>query len=407
MKTALRRASRLGSGLSLLLIPLGEANAFAAQPTQSGVAQAASPPPSTCVPDKATPVAAPGREVYCAIDIGSRNVKLAVSSMQPGKPETLRDERSCRSRLNLGTKVYDAGAPAGQQDKPLSAADIELLAAVMKEFQASCAKDKGKVVGADATEWARHATNIADVKRALADRTGIGVDVLTPDEEARYGYAAATRGRAGHLVVDPGSNSFQITSQASGAKGPSGVSVPLGYEQAANLFFAKADSYEAGQQAYALEVRRRLAATGLDLAGLRAAVASGKLGRAIVALGQDAAIHLVVRGDVRDAAGQWLRDEAEYTRKATQVRPTSSTDYGEVTAILTAAQIDGYLRSLSGSSQLRELRAEPIRGLYGNKALVVPALFEVLIRELGADTVVLTSAEMPSGYILAKTGGKR
>lgn len=374
--------------------------------TQAQTSPASTPPRSCAIaPDQTQPVAAAGREVYCAIDVGSRNVKLAVISMEPGKALTLRDERSCRTRLNLGTKVYDAAAPAGRQDKSLPAADIETLASVMKEYQAFCALDGGKMVGADATEWARHAANIEEVKRALAARTGIDIDVLTPDQEARYGYAAATRGRGGHLVLDPGSNSFQITSQPRGEEAPRGISVPLGYEQAANLYFAKAASYESARRAYADEVRRRLAATALDLAGLRAALASGRLGRAIVALGQDAAIHLVVGGALRDASGQWLQDEAAYARKANEVRPTFSPDYGEVTGILKAAQISDYLHSLGESSQLLQLQADPVRGLYGNKALVVPALLDVLMRDLGVDTVVLTSAEMPTGYILAKAGG--
>jgi hypothetical protein len=391
-----------------LLLALRVAEGGPAAPAQAREAPTASIPASLCAiaPDKARPVAAPGREVYCAIDLGSRNVKLAVTSMEPGKPLTLRDERSCRTRLNLGTKVYDAGAPAGRQDKPLASADIEVLAGVINEFRAQCALDGGRMVGADATEWARHATNIEEVKRAVLSRTGIGIEVLTPDEEARYGYIAATRGRTGHVVLDPGSNSFQVTSHAAGEKAPRGVSIPLGYEQAGNLYFAKADSYEDGRRIYGDEVRRRLQVTGLDLAGLRAAVASGKLGRSIVALGQDAAIHLVVGGVLRDASGQWLRDEAAYARKANEVRPTISRDHGEVTAILKAAQIDEYLRSLGLPGQLMQLRADPVRALYGNKALVVPALFDVLMRDLGVDTVVLTPAEMPTGYILAKAAGR-
>jgi hypothetical protein len=275
----------------------------------------------------------------------------------------------------------------------------------MKEYQAFCALDGGKMVGADATEWARHATNIAEVKRAVAAGTGIGIDVLTPDEEARYGYSAATRGRAGHLVLDPGSNSFQVTSQPRGEEAPRGISVPLGYEQAANLYFAKASSYESGRRAYADEIRGRLAA--LDAPRLRAAVASGKLGRAIIALGQDAAVQLVVGGALRDASGQWLQDEAAYARKASEVRAMPSPEYGEVTEILKAAQIGDYLRSLGGPGQLLQLLADPVRGRYGNKALVVPALLDVLMRDLGVDTVVLTPAEMPIGYILAKASATR
>ncbi len=385
---------------ALLLLALA-IEASAAWTTQAQASAASTPPRSCAVePEQAQPVAAAGRRVYCAIDIGSRNVKLAVISMEPGKPLTLRDERTCRTRLNLGTKVYDAGAPAGRQDKPLPAADVEALAGAMKRYQAFCDRDGGLMVGADATEWARHATNIAEVKRAVASATGIGIDVLTPDEEARYGYAAATRGRGGYLVVDPGSNSFQVTAQPRGEQVPRGISVPLGYEQASTLYFSKAASYETGRLAYAGEVRRRLAA--LDMPGLRAAVASGKLGRALVALGQDAAVQLVVGGALRDAAGSWLQDEAAYASLADQVRSTPSPEYGEVTAILEAAQISGFLHSLGAPSQLAQLLADPVRPRYGNKALVVPALLDVLTSDLGVDKVVLTATEMPAGYILAK-----
>ena len=403
MKTAVTRVGRIAAGLSVLCAPLAGYFASAAQQTQPLDARRTAPSSSCAiVSDKGQPVAAGGREVYCVIDIGSRNVKLVVSSTQPDNTMTLRDERSCRARLDLGTKVYDAGAPAGRQDRPLLAADIEALASVMQEYQALCALDRGKMMGADATEWARHATNMAEIKQALAAKTGITIDVLTPDQEARYGYAAATRGRPGYLVVDAGSNSFQITSQPQGREAPQGVSVPLGYEQASNLYFLKAASYEAGRRSYADEVRRRVSATSLDLAGLRAVIASGKLGRRMVALGQDAAIQLIVGGALRDASGEWLRDELAYSRKSRQVHATELPEYGEVTAVLSAAQIGEYLHSLRGSSQWLQLRTDPIRAIYGNKALVVPALFDELMRELGVDSVVLTPAEMPAGYVLAK-----
>jgi Ppx/GppA phosphatase family protein len=389
--------------LPLLVLAVADA-AAAAPPTPPQ-----SPPPSACsiAPDKAQPVVAPGREIYCAIDVGSRNVKLVVSSMEPGKPLTLRDERSCRSRLNLGTKVYDAAAPAGRQDKPLSAVDVEALANVMNEYQLQCARDKGKLVGADATEWARHAANIGEIRQALLARTSLDLDVLTPELEARYGYLAATRGRAGYLVVDAGSSSFQITSQTPGQEAPRGVSVPLGYEQAARIHFAEAEGYEGGQRAYADDVKRRLTGAGLDLTDLRAAVAGGKLGRRIVALGQDGAIHLAVGGLLRDGTGRWLQDEAAYARALGAVRATFSAEDGEVLRVLKAGEIGAYLRSLSEASQLLQLRADPVRALYGNKALVVPVLFDVLMRELDVDTLVLTPAEMPTGYILAKAGRPR
>jgi hypothetical protein len=377
---------------------------LAAAPTRSQALQnPPAPPANTCAAATAQPIAAADRDVYCAIDIGSRNLKLAVVSMEAGRPLTLRDERSCRTRLNLGTKVYDAGAPPGQQDKPLATADIEALAKAMQEYQALCRLDGGKLVGADATEWARHATNIAEVRKAVSQRTGLDIEVLTAEQEARFGYIAATRGRAGFVVVDPGSNSFQVTAHANGETAPHGVSVPLGYEQASALYFSKAESFDAGRRAYAEAVRSRLAAAALDVPKLRGAIGSGRLARAIVALGQDAAVHLVVGGVLRDGSGRWISDEAAYSQHARTLRPSASAEYGEVTAVLRASQVRDYLASLADTRQLVQLRADPVRGLYGTKALVVPSLLDVLAQDLGVETVVLTPAEMPIGYILSKT----
>jgi hypothetical protein len=90
------------------------------------------------------------------------------------------------------------------------AADIADLITVMKELQAICALDKGKLVGAEATQWARDALNIADVKAQVKTATGLDIEVLTPDQEGSYGYVASTRNAPERLSLDPGSNSFQI-----------------------------------------------------------------------------------------------------------------------------------------------------------------------------------------------------
>jgi hypothetical protein len=356
-------------------------------------------PPTTCAiaADPARPIAASGREVHCAVDIGSRNAKLAVISLEHGKPLTARDERQCRIRLDLGTKSYDAKAPAGQQNKPLAAADIEALAAAIAQFQSICTRDKGTMAGADATEWARHATNIGEVQATVAARTGLGFEVLTPEREAQLGYAAATHAMPGHVVVDPGSNSFQVTWQAVGDSAPRGLSIPLGYEQAANLHFASAESYAAGREAYARDIRERLAA----IPGFADAKAAAAKAGTLLVLGQDGAVHLVVRGELRDRAGHWLTDDTLLAKKLADTPRVATPEYGEVTAVLSAGELKRYLDSID-AGQFAQLRTEPVRGIYGTKAMVVPALLELLSRELAVERVVLAPHEMPTGYILAK-----
>lgn len=358
---------------------------------------------ATCplVPDKAG-LGAEGREVYCAADLGSRNVKLVVNSMTPGKPLTLRNERFCRSLLNLGTKVYDAQAPTGQQNRPLADRDLEDLVAAVREFRTLCESDGGRMLGADATEWARHATNIKQIQDRVVGSTGTTIDVLSPEQEARYGYLAATHGTRGRIVLDPGSNSFQITWQGRDDAAPLWISIPLGYEQAARLHFLAAESYAAARRGYAADIRARLAAATPSLSTLRAAVKAGGLGKEIIALGQDAAIDLFVRGTLRDANGLWLTDTASFERKIRERGRTISPMFGEINAMLSASEVAAYLASLETGAGFQQLRSDPIRRLYGNKALVVPALLDVLTRDLGIDSVVLTPAETGTGYILTK-----
>ncbi|HEY0708290.1 MAG TPA: hypothetical protein VGG33_15905, partial [Polyangia bacterium] len=160
-------------------------------------------PPVACsgVSDKKVAIAVgAGRNVYCAIDLGSNNAKLQVLSMEPGTPLSFKDERQCRIRLGFGAKVFES---ATMTKKPLPAADIANLIAVMKEFQEICTLDKGKLVGTEATQWARDATNMADVKAMVKAGTTLDIEVLTPDQEGIYGYAAGTRNAPDKLSLDP------------------------------------------------------------------------------------------------------------------------------------------------------------------------------------------------------------
>ena len=174
--------------------------------------------------------------MYCALDLGSNNAKLQVISMEEGKPLSFKDERQCRTRLGFGAKVFDSQTMTA---KALPASDIADLITVMKELQAICALDKGKLVGAEATQWARDALNIADVKAQVKTATGLDIDVLTPDQEGAYGYVAGTRNAPERLSLDPGSNSFQIGWWPKGATAARTVSVPLGYVRGAAKYLPR------------------------------------------------------------------------------------------------------------------------------------------------------------------------
>src|SRR3954471_6357974 len=139
------------------------------------VAQAQPPAPPTCSPEVTRPLpAAAGRQRHCVVDIGSRNVKLTVASIEGGNTLSLSEERTCWSRLQLGEKTFDQVTQTG---RPLESADRETLARVVAGYVAQCKQDGGKVSGAMATEWARRTTNIADIRKTVLNRAGVEFEV--------------------------------------------------------------------------------------------------------------------------------------------------------------------------------------------------------------------------------------
>jgi hypothetical protein len=113
-------------GVTSDVAPAADAAAPADTAPATADAGADGPPPvtaaTTCAPltDAYKPIAvATTRDVVCALDLGSNNAKLVVMSVDKSKkPETLKDERQCRNKLSLGTKVFDsttmiARAPPG------------------------------------------------------------------------------------------------------------------------------------------------------------------------------------------------------------------------------------------------------------------------------------------------------
>jgi hypothetical protein len=356
--------------------------------------------------DKATPVRpAPGALVYCGIDLGSRSVKLSVVSMQPGAGATVKDERLCRRTLGMGALVFDSRT---RTPAPLPDEAIERLVDTIGEFQQICKVDRGSMVGVEATQWARDATNIAAVKARVRRSTGLDVDVLSPAQEAEYGYVAASLNAPGRVVLDPGSNSFQVSWRVASGGPIESVLVEYGYVRGATNDFEGATSYGAGRAAYQAKVRTMIEAAlaartpPLRLSDLRDHVASGRLGRDLIVLGQDGAVDLAMRGQLRDASGAWLVDAQAFDDLRSRQPPVLDPSFGVMTAKpIVAQEITAFFAGLS-PGDFRSLSTDPVRGAYGQKAMVVPALVDLLVRELGLNRLVMVPQEMTTGYILAK-----
>jgi hypothetical protein len=355
--------------------------------------------------DRTSPVRPPpGAATYCGIDLGSRSVKLSVVSMRPGADGTVKDERLCRRTLGMGALVFDSRTRTA---RPLPDEAIGRLVETIAEFQQICRVDGGSMVGIEATQWSRDATNIADVRSRVRSATGLDVDVLTPAQEAEYGYVAASLNVPGRVVLDPGSNSFQLSWRGKASARIESVLIEYGYVRGSTNDFEGAASYAAGRSAYQAKVRALIEAAlhartpSLSLAGLRQQVATGRLGRDLIALGQDGAVDLAVRDQLRDGRGGWVSEAHAFDDVLARQPIVVDPGFGAMTAKpLLAGEITSFLDRLK-PADLRTLSTEPVRGTYGQKAMVVPALVDLLLRELGLTQLVMVPQEMTTGYILA------
>ena len=369
-------------------------------------ATADEPRPSSCViaTDKQVPVkAGPGRIVSCGLDLGSRSVKLSVVSMEKGQPKTIREERICKRTLGMGALVFDSKTGTA---RPLPSDAVGPLVSTINEYKEMCTRDGGTIVAAGATQWARDATNIADVAARVKEATGIRFDVLSPMQEAAYSYVAGSVLTPGRIVLDPGSNSFQLSWQEKGSTTIASILVPFGYVRAAANDFEPASDYASARAAYqrraraAIEQELGRLSPPLTLARLRGLVGKGEIGPELIAVGEDGAVvPLVVRGWLRDGSGGWTADAKRYDAALNGHR-TTDRSFGLMTAPpLSPAEVQSYLGGM-GPGDFKALTSEPVRGMYGQKALVTPALAELLLRELGASRLVTVPQEVTTGHIL-------
>jgi hypothetical protein len=313
----------------------------------------------------------------------------------------------CKATLGLGAKVFDATTMV---KSAVPAADIANLITVIQEFKQVCALDGGLFVGAEATQWARDATNIDDVKAAVKTAAGVDIEVLSTEEEGQYGYTAATRNAPEKFALDPGSNSFQIGWLEKGATTPRTVSVDFGYVRAAGTYYtaASTDSYEVARGKHAADIVTRLqTALGAltppsSIAALEAAIADGKVKPEIFLVGQDGALHLSVRAALRGGDGKWIDTKEAYDKRVAMEKATANADFGDITTLMSPTEIDGWFSNVVKAADYDALRTKAVRELYGEKALANTVLVDTLIKELGLTTVVLVPQEMPAGYILAK-----
>ena len=382
--------------------------ACAPAPLPGPAAQSTLPPAEASPPDPeihCTPAlpaeleAATERRRFCVVDAGSRNVKLVVSSVAGNDWLSLREERSCRSRLQLGDKTFDHQS---NQERPLPDADQAALLAVVRAYQRRCDSDGGQMIGAIATEWARRATNQQAVVERLEARTGLRLEVVEGTSEARFGYLAATRGARGKLVLDFGSRSLQISFWPRDHLAPTVVSVPIGIDEAGDRFFAgpRAKNYVRAKRAFHKALRREL---GDTFPRMRAALAASTLDRELYSLGENGDLLLALSGKLSSGKPRRAISGADYGSAISGLSPRLDARYGLVRGVVAPSEFRALSRQLQRLKPLfDDLRSDSLKRVYGNKMVVFPALMELLATELRLERIVLVPQGPADGLVLDK-----
>jgi exopolyphosphatase/guanosine-5'-triphosphate,3'-diphosphate pyrophosphatase len=142
---------------------------------------------------------------YAVIDVGTNSVKFHIGERQvDGTWRTVVD-RAEITRMGEGLGSGGTVAPAA----------LERTIEAIKGMAEQAKKERAVAIGAVATAWVRAASDRDHVLAAIRERTGVDVEEISGEEEARLAYAAVSVGLAtdaGHVVVfDTGGGSTQFT----------------------------------------------------------------------------------------------------------------------------------------------------------------------------------------------------
>jgi exopolyphosphatase/guanosine-5'-triphosphate,3'-diphosphate pyrophosphatase len=158
---------------------------------------------------------------YAVIDVGTNSVKFHIGErLDDGTWRPVAD-RAEITRMGEGLGSGGTVAPAA----------LERTVEAIGGMAAEAKREGVRAIAAVGTAWLRAATDRDDVLKTLRDRTGIDVEEISGEDEARLAYAGVSVGLptgAGNVVVfDTGGGSTQFTFGRDGHV-EERYSVPLG-----------------------------------------------------------------------------------------------------------------------------------------------------------------------------------
>jgi exopolyphosphatase / guanosine-5'-triphosphate,3'-diphosphate pyrophosphatase len=146
-----------------------------------------------------------GARRYAVIDVGTNSVKFHVGERGVDGAWRKVVDRAEVTRLGEGL----------DQTGQLGAAPIERTVSAIAEMAAEANRCGAEAIAAVGTAGLRIAPNAAQLVDAVLARSGVRVEVISGEEEARLAYLAATTGlgltRASLAVFDTGGGSSQFT----------------------------------------------------------------------------------------------------------------------------------------------------------------------------------------------------
>jgi hypothetical protein len=373
---------------------------------------APSPPPDVAPPDRpldVTPLVSclrpttplptqNGRHSYCSLQLLDPLVVLAIDTVDGGNPGSVASVQQCQARLDLGAKTTD---PMSRAPRPLPAADLDVLVAVLRHFQGLCTQMRGdEVVGAYAAgAWARAVPNGTQIASAIKTGTGLDLEVLSPEQEVQQRYLAVTRDRRQRLVLHLRDGVVRGAWWPGNAQAPTEV-VFTDLADADNRFFSNTnvESYPEARSLYNTAVNQLL---DDRLSEWRQLMNSGRLDRSLTIDPEDAALALALKGDLRNG-NQW-DDAATFQRKVGQAQLSVEQPYGPGWGLATLRDLGRLVGSID-TAEFEQLRRDPLKSAYGVRLMIHAAFLENVIR---ADELPFSEAGMvvttPSfGYLFRK-----
>jgi exopolyphosphatase / guanosine-5'-triphosphate,3'-diphosphate pyrophosphatase len=161
------------------------------------------------------------------IDIGSNSIRLVVYELSPDRAYRVIDEGKASARLS--GKITEDGL--------LEPSGIRSVIDILNQFKLLCSAHQASTIKTVATAAIRNAVNRDEIVSRVNEETGILIEVLSGEEEARYGFLGMinTIDIADGFLVDIGGGSTEV-SLFIGRRLLHSISIPFGSVNVAKRF---------------------------------------------------------------------------------------------------------------------------------------------------------------------------